>query len=286
MSETLPDEFQRLPVVVCGAGRVGLSLVNGLTAAHWPVAQILLRDESSAGNHRLAKDLAVPLIHIHRWQAQIAPHVLLLAIPDDALAAAAELLQHKFATVPAAGWVALHTSGIHDAAILAPLRTVGMAIGSWHPAQTFPRPDRTLFAGIPITIEGEPAAMTAGYHLALALGARPVNVTPQLKQLFHCLCTISCSHLAALPLFCHSALAAYPAEERRLLWTALLHLSQTTLQNMSDSPDPRSAVTGPVVRGDDRTVSRHVDLLTRQFPHWRPIYEKLNHFLKRILLSR
>jgi len=283
MSEPLSAESRRLPVIICGAGRVGLSLAAGLTAIHWPVARLLVRDESLGAPSRLVHRLGIVRVPLDRWLPPASPHLLLLSIPDDALPAVAGQLKHTFASVPGTGWIVLHTSGIHDATSLAPLQASGLATGSWHPAQTFAQPDGRLFTGIPVTIEGDHAAVTAGCSLALALGAHPLTLPPEQKQLYHCLCTISCSHLAALPLFCQDALAAFPPEDRPLLWAALLNLSRATLQNMTAAPDPRSAVTGPVVRGDDRTAARHMELLAHRFPNWRPVYETLHHFLQKIL---
>src|SRR5438046_10563799 len=61
--------------------------------------------------------------------------LLLLALPDAALAAAAvELARRPHAAV------VLHASGRLAASVLAPLRAAGPAVGSLHPLKAFPEP--------------------------------------------------------------------------------------------------------------------------------------------------
>jgi predicted short-subunit dehydrogenase-like oxidoreductase (DUF2520 family) len=286
MSTLTPADTRRLPVVICGAGRVGLSLAAGLSDSGWPVARFLLGDGTSTRAGFPLPATAEPEISLARWRPPRDPHILFLAVPDDALQSVTENLRQRFSIQSGSGWMALHTSGVHDSTILDPLRRCAFAVGSWHPVQTFPKPEASRFRDIPVTVEGDSIAMDWGRAVARQLGAHPVPINADSKKLFHCLCTISSSHVAALPLFCHEAMRSLPAEDRELLWAALLNLSQNTLRNMVESPEPHLSVTGPVARGDRQTLALHMETLARSFPEWRPIYELLSRYLEKHLLNR
>jgi len=270
-------------VIVCGPGRVGMSLILALKSAGRQVSQIIgPSSESVSGLHRLDLSQVPAYAGLQEWRIPDDPHILFLSVPDDVLPETVHNLTRKCSRNLSSGWIALHTSGVHRSSVLEPLRHIGMRVGGWHPLQTFPRPDGKIFSGIPISLEGDTAAVETGREFATLLGALPLILPAELKPLYHCLCTISSSHVAALLLFCYEALRIFPAESRSLIRQGLLNISRAALENLEGSL-PKDALTGPVVRGDHETVQKHLDELSRRFPHWHPVYKSLNEYLQQIL---
>lgn len=264
------------PVVVVGRGRVGNSLVQalfaaGVTPVPWPGrAPRAPRGETGQPvTRRPAEPDAVGL--------------MVLCIPDDALRAAARRLSRAFAGRFQPGAAVLHVSGALGAAEIDTFRESGCHVGSWHPLQTFPELRGGRFEGIRVAVEGDPDAVEIGERLACLLGARPFALPTSLKTLYHALCTVSCSHTAALLLLCRNGLEAFPRDLRDAVWGGLLDLARTTVGNLERFPDPRRALTGPSVRGDRRTVNRHLKTLNRIDPFHRTVYELLDRCVQSFL---
>lgn len=264
-----------VPLLIVGAGRVGLSLVAAARQAGVPAEVV------GPGSRRRTVTVRGRRLAVHAAGIRLACHQpvhLVLAVPDDNLSAAASDWAEQ---LPAdCTGIALHTSGVHAAGTLEPLQRRGWPTASWHPLQTFPKPDPTRFSGIVVGVEGDPAAVRAGSRLARRLGARPIHLPPALKALYHCLATISCSHVAAQMLFCHAALGDFPPAVRKPLARGLRALSAAAVAGFSDE-NPAAGVTGPAARGDRLTVKRHLTELRERFPEWVTVYQLLDDFLRR-----
>lgn len=264
-----------VPLLIVGAGRVGLSLAAAARRTGLPAEVV------GPGSRRRTVTVRGRRLAVHAAGIRFACHQpvhLVLAVPDDDLSAVASEWAEQ---LPAeCTGIAMHTSGVYTAGVLEPLQHRGWPTASWHPLQTFPKPDPARFSGIVVCVEGDPAAVHAGSRLARRLGARPINLSPELKALYHCLATISCSHVAAQMLFCHDALGAFPPAVRKPLAGGLRALSAATAAGFSDE-NPAAGVTGPAARGDRQTVARHLTVLRERFPEWVSVYQQLDEFLRR-----
>lgn len=268
------------PLVIAGPGRVGLSLLLALRRAGCGPLTLLARDPAAVGPLPQGPGLPVVVADLSEWTPGTGPQILFITVRDEAIAPVARRLSDHF-PVAAAGWIAFHTSGALDHRPLEPLHGRGLAVGSWHPLQTFTTPDPDLFRDIPVAMEGDPPAVAAGTRIARMLGARPVAVPAGLKPLYHCLATTSCAHVAALLLFCREALAEFPESERESIWRGLLALAGRTAAQLN-VPDPARVVTGPAARGDRRIIELHRRELAERFPHWLPVYSALTDYLDRL----
>jgi predicted short-subunit dehydrogenase-like oxidoreductase (DUF2520 family) len=271
-----------VPVVIVGPGRLGLSLALALRRLRCRVT--LVGRQSPPFPATSARRAAVPVEPLESWRPSEGPALLCLAVPDDALSGLAHELAARFEASVSSGRLALHTSGVHSAGVLDPLRQRGLAVGSWHPLQTFFQPDPTLWKGIPVSMEGDPPALDAGRDLARVLGATPVEFPAELRPLYHCLSTIACAHVAAHLLFCHRAAAVFPEPARSLLWEGWRRLAIRGLTQL-DPATPVRTMTGPAVRGDHRTVGLHLAALADAQPRWHSIYLQIHEFLLTVAAS-
>jgi len=257
-------------VAIIGGGRLGTCLGRALATHGFPIAAVACRTLRSARESVRLIGQGVAMTDIHR--AVSRGRLVFLCLPDDVIADVARRL--------AAGkrdWTGrfvFHTSGLQPAAVLLPLKARGAAIGSFHPAQSFPAKDvpGPPFRGISFGLEGDREIRAVGRRIVHRLGGQVLWLTPADKPLYHTACSLASNGLAAL-FDAAMALLVDLGLDREAAKDVLLPLSQGTLQNVKKT-DPRRALTGPVVRGDAGTVKRHLEAL-RRHPGALEIYRAL-----------
>jgi predicted short-subunit dehydrogenase-like oxidoreductase (DUF2520 family) len=222
---------------IIGAGRMG----RGIAAA------------MEGGGH------AVRLLgRDRRPDATRGVEVVLLAVPDDAVEpVAAELAR---ARAIEAEQVVLHLSGLLDRAALHPLKSTGAGLGSFHPLQTVADPVTApeLLRGAYAGLEGDERALAAGERLAAWLAMRPVRLAPGGTPAYHAGAVIASNYTVALAAVAERLArraGVSPADARALY----LPLMRGTLANLELGPV--AGLTGPIRRGDEATVRRHLAAL-------------------------
>jgi predicted short-subunit dehydrogenase-like oxidoreductase (DUF2520 family) len=163
------------------------------------------------------------------------PELVLLCVPDAAIAAAA-------ADVEAGPWVA-HVSGATPLAALAP-HTRRFSV---HPLQTFTRargPEQLDGAWAAVTAETDDARATATW-LAETLGLRPFDLDDSARTLYHAGAVFASNYVVTL----HRA-ASLLFESAGAPPEALEPLMRRTIENGFE-------LTGPIARGDWQTVAAH-----------------------------
>ncbi|HKW40569.1 MAG TPA: Rossmann-like and DUF2520 domain-containing protein, partial [Gemmatimonadales bacterium] len=241
---------------IIGPGRAGLGLALALAAAGYDVRV----------HGRRRKPVPRPLTlsvgppdQPPPWTAE--PAVLILAVSDDAIRPLAESLARGGAV--RADQVVLHLSGVHGQEALGPLVSSRAALGSLHPLQTISEPERAAerFKGAWAAVEGMPRAIEAAERLARDLGLRPFRLASSAKPIYHASAVFASNYLVVVEavaqrLLRHAGLSEADA------WQALSPLVQGTLENLRRQ-EPAAALTGPVARGDEATVRRHLESLTQ-----------------------
>lgn len=231
---------------VAGPGRVGSSL------AAWLEAQGA-RLVSTVGREGLAE------------LSTAGQDLLLIAVPDPALSAvAAELARRPQAAV------VLHTSGSLDAAVLDPLRSADSAVGTFHPLKAFPSPlpDPEQARGVFFAVDGDPDACALASRLAETWGAVAAEVPPAARPLYHFAATLAAGGVVTL------LAAAEEIAERLGLPEAVtrgyLELCRGAVAAAIEAHEAGkplgTALTGPVARGDQATVARHLEVLREMAP--------------------
>lgn len=222
-----------------GPGRAGRSLAAGLTAAGWEAA-----GELGRGDDVVAAGVGVDAV--------------VIATPDPAIAAVASALR------PVGTTVVLHLAGSLGLEVLAPHRRRAAV----HPIVSMPT-ERTPLAGAWFAVTGDPLAD----RMVADLGGRSVRVADDDRVSHHAAATIAANHLVALlgQVERVAATAAVPL-------AAYLALARGALDNV-ERLGPAAALTGPVRRGDEATVARHLEALDASE---RPAYEALAAAARRL----
>lgn len=205
----------------------------------------------------------------HRAQVQNAGLVL-VAVPDDAIAAVAQTLATSGAIT--APQIVLHLSGLLDRSALDPLASTDAGRGSFHPLQSIVDPStaaerlRGAYAGI----EGDDRALQAAEALAQDLGMIAVRLSRETKAAYHAAAAIVSNYTTALLAMSQriATEAGLPEEYAKKMYFPLL---RGTIANI-EAQGPINALTGPIVRGDIQTVRAHLEVLQ---PADRELYRQL-----------
>jgi predicted short-subunit dehydrogenase-like oxidoreductase (DUF2520 family) len=238
------DPGRPLALAVVGAGRAGGALA------------------------RLAREAGIEVRVAGRGEIAAASSgagVALLCVPDDRIEAAC-------AEVAAAGPPPFvgHVSGA------TPLTALGAAAGrgaetfSIHPLQTIPDAGADL-AGSPCAVSGSGASgREFAEALARRLGLRPFPLDDEQRVAYHAAASMASNFLVALEESAADLLAKAGIDDAREL---LAPLVLRTAANWSERG--AAALTGPIARGDEATVARHLDELTRRAPELVDLYDAL-----------
>lgn len=251
---------QGLPSLgIVGAGAVGMALGLAIDRAGWPVVAVASRD----ANRRERFHALVPGARTFAEPAAILDEVelVVLAVPDDAIAAVVESLRLY------AGQSLVHTSGLLGVEILEPARAAGSQIGAFHPLVSFTSDvERSVVAikGATIALEGDDRLMGLLADLAEALGAVPVRLPPGSKPAYHAAAIMASGGLVAL-LDAIVRLGAVAGLDERGSLAVYGRLVEQTLAN-ARALGLNAALTGPVTRGDAGTIQAHLEALERLAP--------------------
>ena len=190
----------------------------------------------------------------------------LLCVPDDAvLDACASLAQ----AVPPLRLVG-HTSGSLGLDALEPATARGAAAFSLHPLQTVPDAGAEL-AGAACAVSGSSSeARELARTLARRLEMTPFAVAEEARAAYHAAAVIASNVLVALEEVAADLRARIGVADSRELLAPLVLRSAA---NWADRGG--AALTGPIARGDEATVERHLEALGERAPDLVPLYESL-----------
>ena len=261
-----------------GAGRVGRALGRRLREAGWRVILVSSRSEGSAKAAARFIGAGRPVAGIPG--TLIGTSVILLTVPDDAIATTAAELANRVAG-ELKGKVVLHTSGALDSSVLETLRNCGAAVGSMHPLQTFSGVGAAPLVGKVFAIEGDEAAVRVARRMARCLGGVPVAINSAHKALYH----VAGVFAAGLCLALEEAGVQVLMDaglKRREAQRALLSLTRQMLEHY-EKLGAQKAWTGPLARGDFRVIAAHEEALRELQPEFLEAYRAMNRLAARVL---
>lgn len=258
----------RLDVGVISAGRVGAVLGAALARAGHRVAAVAAVSKQS--RDRAAKLLVdVPIRPADEVAA--TAELLLLAVPDDALADLVVGLANTGSVRK--GALVAHTSGAHGIDVLEPLTVTGALPLALHPVMTFTGTDVDLqrLDGACFGATTTEALRPVAEALVIEMGSEPVWITEELRTTYHAGLAFGANNLVTLVAEAADLLTrAGVANPQRLLGPLL----GAALDNSLRHGD--RALTGPVARGDARTVAAHLRAIASRAPEALPAYVEMS----------
>jgi predicted short-subunit dehydrogenase-like oxidoreductase (DUF2520 family) len=257
-----------MKIGIIGAGKVGISLGYVLRSNGMNVMGIsdIMPNALDTARGYLGTDT---LYTIDSAEIVGACDVIAIAVQDRLIGEAAESIADRVGDL--AGKLFFHTSGADSSSVLLPLEHKGAHVGSLHPLQTFPDiesainvlPDTSIF------IEGGDKALDVLHRVAENLGAKVYVIAGEDKVYYHLAAVFVCNLFSAL-------MQAGAGIMRRIDidFEPFIPIIRATMTNV-EAKGPLDALTGPIVRGDDKTISSHLAAMS-DMPLHKEIYLALS----------
>jgi predicted short-subunit dehydrogenase-like oxidoreductase (DUF2520 family) len=265
----VPGEW---PLACLGPGRVGSALTRALSSLGCPV--VAVGGGTGEWAARLAAETGAEVVTPPWTGLGERVRLVLVTVPDRFLGEVAEQLGREAGL--RGGTLLLQASATEPADVLrAAAGAPGCACLSFHPLRPFPdrAGDESAFRGVFTALEGDEPGLLFGHWLADALGARSVRIAAADKTLYHAAGVMSATGLIAL-----ARAAARIAGGLDLpgdfVAAAVVPGMRAALEGLERHGLPR-ALTGPVMRGDDGVVARHLEALRRLDPRLAELYRVL-----------
>ncbi len=230
-------------LTILGPGRVGRAVAAAATAAAIDVELI-------------GRDQRIPA----------EAEAVLLCVPDSAISEACRALAAAGTRLRLVG----HTSGATGLDALAPATAQGAAAFSIHPLQTI-RGEASDLTAAPCAVSGsDPEALAAARGLATALGMRPFELPEESRGAYHAAASIASNFLVALEESAAELLEAAGVDAPRELLAPLVLRSAANWAEHGSA-----ALTGPIARGDEATIARHLEAIAVTEPDLLDLYRVL-----------
>lgn len=249
----------RLAIGIVGAGRVGAVVGAALLrAGHRVVGASGVSDETISRIDSLMQ--GVPRLDVAEVVG--AAELVFLTVPDDAIAEVSAGLAALDLWRP--GQIVIHCSGTHGLAALESAALKGAIPMAIHPAMTFTGTSLDLdrMVGATFAVTAPSAFLPIAQALVVEIGGEPLALEDAARPLYHAALVHGGNHVVTLVTQAAALLAAAGVEEPGRVLLPLVHASVDGA--LADAAGAVSTLTGPVVRGDARTVAMHVAVLAHR----------------------
>jgi len=257
-------------VSVIGAGRLGTSLGYALHKKEYKIKALSCRTVSSAEESR--KLIGEGIASTDNVETARAGKIVFLCLPDEEIEKVTRVLAGS--DVNWSKKFVFHCSGLILSEVLKPLGAKGALTASLHPIQSFAQKKTppAQFENIYFGLEGCTEALALSQRIVRQLGGHPLILQPEDKPLYHAACSTASNFFVVLLEMAVSLLKQIDLQEEEAL-QILLPLVKGTLQNVKKF-NIRTSLTGPVIRGDQKSIQKHLEAL-RNFPPYYKTYTRL-----------
>ena len=224
-------------ILIIGRGRVGTALRRSLGSSEEHTVTTAGRSWSPSSVQRA--------------------DAVVLAVSDDAIESVAE----KIAPSLSGSTTVLHCAGARGAEALRSCDTRGAALGVMHPLVSFPSTRATpQLHGTTFTVNGSRRAIATSRRIARACGARAV-VAQTGDAAYHAAAALAANGAAGLAFVSVGVLEGL-GFDKRAAERAIGGLLRSVGENVQNVGVP-GALTGPIARGEVRSVANHRSALRR-----------------------
>jgi predicted short-subunit dehydrogenase-like oxidoreductase (DUF2520 family) len=231
-------------LAIIGAGRVGRAM-HRATQAEGIDSRLAGREDAAA--------------------ACAGAEAALLCVPDDSIAEACEAI----AATPGLRYMG-HSSGAIGLDALAPASDRAVEVFGLHPLQTITDENPELI-GASCAISGSsPSALSFAGALARRVGLLAFELSEQQRAAYHAAASMASNFLVTLEESASELLEQSGVENPRDLLAPLVLRSAENWAQVG----PR-ALTGPIARGDEQTVERHLAAIEAHAPELLDLYREL-----------
>jgi predicted short-subunit dehydrogenase-like oxidoreductase (DUF2520 family) len=238
-------------VAIVGAGRAGAALGHALAGKGCRICGVASRSLASAQKLAARYQAAAS---IKPQEVTAKAQVIFITTPDDSIAETAR--QTAQAGGFKEGQFVYHSSGALGADVLAAAKECGAFVGCMHPLQTLAG-NQDLLVNCYFALDGDGEAVETAKGLVQLIGGTSLHVPAESRALYHAAASVASNYLVAL---LHAA--GHMLKEAGINdgTKVLMPLVAGTLKNI-ENQGTIAALTGPISRGDIKTVAKHFDAL-------------------------
>ncbi len=245
-------------IAIIGAGKVAHSLVPALVKSGYNVEAVHSRNLLSA--KKLAQKYSVRHFTDSLKEIPADVRIFLLSVPDSEIKKTAEKL--SCLKINFAKSYIVHFSGVEDISALKSLEKKGAATGSLHLMQTFPGKRITNLKGVHTALEtDEERSYKLLMKLSKDLQLKPFRIRSEDKVYYHLAGVIGSNFLAG-NLYNSEELLSLCGIDKKDSFEILKSTIFTTLDN-TRKYGAAQALSGPVDRGDSKTIKKHISALKK-----------------------
>jgi len=256
-----------LQIGFIGSGPVGTAFGVNLSRRGYRVIGVF--DVVGEAAQRFAAD--VPGCRVFEKAQELADSadVVFITTPDDIIPKVAAEIRWR------SGQSAVHCSGASTVHSLDAASEQGALVGSIHPCQTFAGREQAItnLPGSTFAIEAEEPMKTTLTEIARALDGDLVYLTSEDKALYHAAACIACNYFYTLAKIATDLWQNFGKTTDEAT-KAYIPLLQGSVNNIASVGLP-GALTGPIARGDVKTIQRHLAALEKYAPDILPLYKEL-----------
>ncbi len=255
-------------VSIIGAGVVGTAIGTLLHQQGFPIAGVASRSMASA--ERTVRYIGEGSASSDLVETAKQAEVVFITTPDGAIASVCDDIAGKKGFRQ--GTTVIHCCGAHSADLLSSARSCGARILSMHPLQTLADTDQAV-ANLPgsfFALDGDDEAIDTGKEIIDALGGAVMVIPSEGKMLYHGAAVTACNYFVALVFQALRMFEAVGIPREKGL-SALMPLIQGTVRNLERVGVPK-ALTGPIERGDLKTIQGHLEAFEKFMPEGKKIY--------------
>lgn len=247
-----------MKIVIIGSGNVAYHLAKAFTQNNIEVSQIFGRNEVEL--NKISEELNIPYSTKELADADL----YLISVSDSAVEHVSDLIKTEKALVA-------HTSGS------LPIETLNgdYRKASFYPLQTFSKTKNLDYSKIPFFIEAENQIDEKSlFELASLISDNVETSDYEKRKYIHLTAVFACNFVNHL-----FARAKEISDSQDLDFNYFIPLIDETVEKIHHL-EPKSAQTGPAVRGDERILKLHEELITND-EHLK-IYNTMNESIQKM----
>jgi predicted short-subunit dehydrogenase-like oxidoreductase (DUF2520 family) len=258
-------------ISVIGAGRAGQCLARALSKKGYTIGGLSCKNNKDAQN--AVSFIGQGIACRTSEEAVGDSEIIFITTPDDVIGEVVKELKEK-----EINWqrrIVFHCSGVLSSKLLLPLKEKGAVVASLHPLQSLASPDNAEKAlqNIYFSLEGDAEACKVGEVIVKKLGSKVIQINAENKIFYHTAASIASNYLITL-LMLSCKIMEKGSIELKQAEDALLPLMKGTLENVSFKGIQLS-LTGPIIRGDEKTILLHLNALREIDPEIEKLYRLL-----------
>ncbi|MDH3759767.1 MAG: DUF2520 domain-containing protein [Gammaproteobacteria bacterium] len=241
-------------VALIGAGSAGTAMAVALHREGYPIAAVSSRSVESA--QRCGSLVDCEHTGTDPTDASRQAEIIIISTPDNAIETTCQTMADSGGFRN--GQLVLHLSGALTSDALNAARAAGADTLSLHPAQTMVEPLRgaDLLKKAWFCLEGNDSAVTRGRDIANDLSGNTIVIDKDKKALYHAALSFSSNYLTTVEAIAIEMLTETGISRQNAL-ALIMPLIQGSVDTLANCGLP-DALTGPVSRGDAKTIEKHL----------------------------